>query len=111
MQVRFERLQGIAEPALENCPSCGKPVRKLISWCRAAVVETSEEYGRVTKQVSEYEKAGMWSHAAELGDTHAEKAGDTAMKMRAIDNYSKAGYDATTLDKHASAPVKEGGSE
>ena len=74
-------------------------------------METPEEYNRVTKQVSEYEKAGMWSHAAELGDTHSEKAGDTAMKMRAIDNYSKAGYDSSTLEKHASTPATEGGSE
>ncbi len=110
-RFRFERLQGISEPPLKSCPNCGKPVRKLISWCRAAVVETSEEYNHVTKQVSDYEKAGMWSHAAELGDTHSEKAGDTAMKMRAIDNYEKAGYASATLEKHASTPVTKGSSE
>lgn len=110
-KVRFERFQGIAEPPLQNCPSCGKPVKKLMSWCRAAVVETSEEYDRVTTQMSQYEKEGMWSHAAELGDTHSEKSGDTSMKMRAIDNYAKAGYDSKTLEKHAKAPVTGGHSE
>ena len=110
-RVRFEWLQGISEPPLQRCPSCGKPVRKLISWCRAAVVETPAEYSRVTTQISDYEREGMWSHAAELGDTHSEKTGDTSMKMRAIDNYAKAGYDSTTLEKHAKAPVTGGDSE
>ncbi len=110
-RVRFEVFQGISEPPLQRCPSCGKPIRKLISWCRAAVMEPSEEYNRVTTQMSTYEKEGMWSHAAELGDTHSEKTGDISMKMRAIDNYAKAGYDANTLEKHAKTPVTGGNAE
>jgi hypothetical protein len=43
----------------------------------------------------------MWSHAAELADTHSEKVGDHDMKMRALDNYKKAGYDVGMLEKHA----------
>jgi len=98
---RFEVIQEMDEAPLSTCPSCGQPVRKVISWCRAAIMETSDEHVRVNKEVSEYERQGMWSHAAELADTHSEKSGDTDMKMRALDNYKKAGYDLSTLEKHA----------
>ena len=98
---RFEVIQGIHEEPLTVCPHCGEGVRKVVSWCRAAVVETSDEHLRVSKQISEYEREGMWSHAAELADTHSEKVGDRAMKMRALDDYKKAGYDVGTLEKHA----------
>lgn len=98
---RFEVIQGIGEAPLTSCPSCGRGVRKVMSWCRAAVMETSEEHLRVTRSVAEYEKAGMWSHAAELADTHAEKTRDHEMKMRALDNYRKAGYDLGSLERHA----------
>ncbi len=90
---RFEVIQGINEKRLSNCPDCGQKVRKTISWCRAAIVEISEEHTRVKKQVSEYEKQGMWSHAAELADKHSENVRDDGMKMRALDDYKKAGYD------------------
>ena len=53
------------------------------------------------KKIKEYEKSGMWSHAAELADTHSEKTGDNGLKNRALENYSKAGYDADSLSKHA----------
>jgi hypothetical protein len=43
----------------------------------------------------------MWSHAAELADTHAEKIKDKNLKTRALENYKKAGYDADSLAKHA----------
>ena len=98
---RFEIIQGIDEEPLSSCPQCGQRVRKVISWCRAAIVETPDEYTQVNKQISGYEKEGMWSHAAELADTHSEKVGDHDMKMRSLDNYKKAGYDVGTLEKHA----------
>ena len=98
---RFEIIQGIDEEPLSACPSCGQKVRKVISWCRAAIIDTPDEHIQVNKQISEYEREGMWSHAAELADTHSEKAGDHDMKMRALDNYKKAGYDTGTLEKHA----------
>lgn len=100
---RFEIIQGIDEEPLTNCPWCGERVKKVISWCRAAIIETSGEHTQVTRKISEYEKEGMWSHAAELADTHSEKIGNHDMKMRALDNYKKAGYDAGTLEKHAKA--------
>ena len=76
-------------------------MRKVISWCRSAVVENSEKDGWVKKKVKQYEESGMWSHAAELADTHSEKTKDKDLKMRALDNYKKAGYDADSLARHA----------
>ncbi len=99
----FEFLQQLSDPPLTECPHCGGRVRKIISWCRAAIVEPSEEHARISRKINAYEKEGMWSHAAELADTHAEKIKDNQLKMRAIDNYEKAGYDAKTLEKHAKA--------
>jgi len=98
---RFEVVQQMQESPLRVCPRCGQPVRKVISWCRAAIVETSDEHTRVNQKIAEYEREGMWSHAAELADTHSEKTRNTEMKMRAIDNYEKAGYSADTLERHS----------
>jgi len=89
----FEILQGISEDTLSECPSCQQAVRKLISRCHAAVIETSEESLKKESQITEYEKAGMWSHAAELADKHSEKTKDKALKTRALEDYRKAGYD------------------
>jgi putative FmdB family regulatory protein len=97
----FETLQRMDEKPITACPKCGNRVKKMISLCHGAVMETSEESARVEKQVKEYEAAGMWSHAAELADKHSEKSKDRSLKMRALDNYKKAGYDADSLDKHA----------
>jgi len=97
---RLEVIQRIDEDALSNCPYCGHRIRKVISWCRAAVIETSDEHTKVEQQVAKYEKEGMWSHAAELADKHSEKLKDQGMKMRALDDYKKAGYDVGSLEKH-----------
>lgn len=96
----FEIIQGVREKPLSACLHCGKQLRKTISWCHAAVMETSDEHVSVGKKIKEYEHAGMWSHAAELADKHSEKIKDKGLKMRALDNYSKAGYDADSLAKH-----------
>lgn len=98
---RFEVIQSLNEPPLTECPYCGAKVRKVISWCRAAVMETSEEHVRVEKQIAEYEREGMWSHAAELADKHSEKIKDRDLKLRALDDYEKAGYDPKSLESHA----------
>lgn len=100
-RTAFEVLQGIAEEPLIACPECGNRVRKIISWCHAAVMEASEEDKGVTGRIKEYEASGMWSHAAELADKHSEKTEDKGMKMRALDNYKKAGYDVDSLARHA----------
>ncbi|MBW1936431.1 MAG: zinc ribbon domain-containing protein [Deltaproteobacteria bacterium] len=97
----FEFIQGMEEKPLKTCPSCGAPVKKIISWCHSAIMETSEESLRVERKVKEYEDSGMWSHAAELADKHSEKTKDKSLKMRALDDYKKAGYDVNLLDRHA----------
>lgn len=97
----FEVYQGIREAPLEVCPHCGAKVRKIISWCRAAVIERTEDDVRVENKIKSYESSGMWSHAAELADKHSEKTKDKSLKHRALDNYKKAGYDTDTLAKHA----------
>ncbi|MBW2021290.1 MAG: zinc ribbon domain-containing protein [Deltaproteobacteria bacterium] len=98
---RFEAIQSLNEPPLTQCPSCGGKLRKVISWCRAAVIETSEEHAKVENQIAEYEREGMWSHAAELADKHSEKIKDKDLKLRALEDYEKAGYDAKSLESHA----------
>ena len=98
---RFEVLQKVNDPPLNRCPSCGGKIRKIISWCRAAIVESSEESLKVERKIQEYEREGMWSHAAELADKHAEKTKDASLRMRALDNYKKAGYDVDRLSKYA----------
>ncbi|MBW1998792.1 MAG: zinc ribbon domain-containing protein [Deltaproteobacteria bacterium] len=98
----FEVLQDLEEKPVTTCPECGNKVRKLISWCHSAVMETSEDTLRVEKKIKVYESEGMWSHAAELADKHSEKIKDKSLKLRALDNYKKAGYDTDSLAKHAS---------
>lgn len=97
----FEVLQRVDEKCLTVCPECGKAVRKIMSWCHSAVLETSPEHQRVERKIKEYESAGLWSHAAELADKHSEKVKDRGLKLRALDDYKKAGYDADSLSKHA----------
>jgi len=97
----FEVLQAVRDEPLNNCPECGGTVKRIISRCRSNVMETSDEYRRVESRIRDYETSGMWSHAAELADKHSEKIKDKSLRLRALDNYKKAGYDANTLSKHA----------
>jgi putative FmdB family regulatory protein len=97
----FEVLQAVRDAPLRKCPECGSVVKRIISWCRSNVMDISEECRRVESRVKDYESAGMWSHAAELADKHSEKTKDKSLRLRALDNYRKAGYDASTLSKHA----------
>jgi ABC-2 type transport system ATP-binding protein len=48
-------------------------------------METPDEDLRVEKKISDYERSGMWSHAAELADKHSEKTKEKGLKMRALD--------------------------
>lgn len=98
---RFEIIQGIREEPLSHCPHCGQKVRKVMSRCRVAIEEPSTEQVSVEKKIKDYEKQGMWSHAAELADKQSEKAKNKGMKVRALENYKKAGYDVATLEKHS----------
>lgn len=97
----FEILQQIHDKPLTSCRHCGNKVKKIISWCRSAVMETSEEHVRVSNKITEYEKSRMWSHAAELADKHSENIKDKSLKIRALENYKKAGYRNDSFAKHA----------
>lgn len=72
---------------LKKCPVCGASVRRIFSsFSVSSPVTTDDEDARIEHRIKDYEKAGMFSHAAELAD----KSG---MKERAMENYKKAGYD------------------
>ncbi len=88
----FEYIQGVDEKPLSHCPHCGKGVKRIISWCHAAVIDPSPEYTSTERKITEYEKAGLYSHAAELADKHSDKTKDKLLKERALENYKKAGY-------------------
>jgi putative FmdB family regulatory protein len=88
----FEYIQGVNEEPLSHCPRCGKRVKKIISWCHAAVIDALPEDIGTEKKITEYEKAGLYSHAAELADKHSHKTKDRLLKERALENYKKAGY-------------------
>jgi putative FmdB family regulatory protein len=103
---RFEVIQTINEKELATCPDCGQRVRKVVSRCRAIVVEANTTYVSVKQNVKDYEKNGMWSHAAELADRYAEKVNDRALHDRALENYAKAGYEDSTIETHQNT-IKE----
>jgi len=96
----FEIFQKINEKPLSTCIYCGKKVKKIISWCHSAVIEKSQEHVSTENKINEYERSGMWSHAAELADKHSEKIKDKDLKIRALENYKKAGYDPDSLARH-----------
>jgi len=88
----FEILQRISERPLSKCPECGQPVKKIVSVCRSAVTKIFENHIRIENKIKDYECSQMWSHAAELADRHSEKIKDKNLKIRALENYKKAGY-------------------
>ena len=98
--TRFEIIQKIHEDPLKKCLSCGRRIKRVISRCRAAIIETHDEYIKTERKINEYERKGMWSHAGELADKHSEKYGDKGAKTRALENYKEAGYDLNLLEKH-----------
>jgi putative FmdB family regulatory protein len=93
----FEHIQGIDEMPLSHCPKCGTRVKRVISLCHAAVVDPSPEHIRMERKITEYEKAGLYSHAAELADKHSHKIKDKRLKDRALEDYKKAGYNLDSL--------------
>ena len=103
----FEIYQKIEEEELSLCPKCGKKITKIISYCHAAIVESSEEHTRTMAKIKSHESSGEWSHAAEIADKHSEKIQDNKLKSRALDNYKKAGYDVDSLSKHVEVKKKK----
>ena len=96
----FEEYQNIHDQPLSTCRHCSNRVKKIISRCHSAVIEESAEHTIAKSKIKAYEKSGMWSHAAELADKHAEKTGDNRLKTRALENYKKAGYRSDSLSRH-----------
>ncbi len=88
----FEVIQRISDPPLTSCPDCGREVRRRISCSRVILPGSAGGQDEVEKKVADYERHGMFSHAAELADKESEKPGKTLLKERAMQNYKKAGY-------------------
>ena len=92
-RLGFEVIQRLADPPLSSCPECGREVRRTISRPRVILAGSAGGEDGVEKKVADYERRGMYSHAAELADKASEKPGKKLLKERAMDDYKKAGYD------------------
>jgi predicted nucleic acid-binding Zn ribbon protein len=86
----FEIVQRITEPALTLCLHCKNPVTRVL-FAPTLVIKGSPVTA-TERKIKDYEKEGMWSHAAELADKESEKTKSEGLKTRALDNYKKAGY-------------------
>jgi putative FmdB family regulatory protein len=86
----FEVVQRITESPLTLCPRCKNPIRRILF--APAVVIKGGPVTETDKKIKEYEKEGKWSHAAELADKTAEKTKREDLKVRALEDYKKAGY-------------------
>ena len=82
----FEIMQRMDDRHLRKCPKCGVSVRRSPSLFRACVMETPDAVAMTENQLHDFEKEGMWSHAAELADKEG-------LEDRAREDYKKAGYD------------------
>jgi putative FmdB family regulatory protein len=88
----FEVIQRLSDPPLASCPECGKEIRRKISRPRVILPGLAKGSDEVEKKVAEYERQGMYSHAAELADKESEKPEKARLKERAMEDYRKAGY-------------------
>lgn len=93
----FEMIQRIIEPALTECPQCKNPILRILF--APAVVIKGSPITETDRKIKEYEKEGKWSHAAELADKEAEKTKREDLRVRALEDYKKAGYDFDKYDK------------
>lgn len=89
----FEVIQSVAEEPLHSCPVCGQGIKRRISLPRVILPGAAKGKDEIEQKVAEYEKQGMYSHAAELADKESEKPEKAYLKERAMENYRKAGYD------------------
>lgn len=92
----FETIQRISDPPLTICPQCQNPVRRVI-FAPTFLIKGSP-ISEVDKKIREYEKEGKWSHAAELADKEAEKTKREDLRVRALEDYKKAGYNFDKYD-------------
>ena len=89
----FEVIQRISDSPLASCPECGREVRRRISLPRVILPGSARGEDETEQRVADYERQGMYSHAAELADKESEKPEKARLKERAMENYKKAGYD------------------
>jgi len=89
----LEVIQRLSDPPLTSCPDCRIPLRRKISRPRVILPGSARGHDDVEKKVADYERQGMYSHAAELADKESEKPEKAPLKERAMENYKKAGYD------------------
>jgi putative FmdB family regulatory protein len=88
----FEVLQRISDLPLTNCPECQKEIRRRISRPRIILPGSARGSDDVEKKVADYERQGMYSHAAELADKESEKPERAPLKERAMEDNKNAGY-------------------
>jgi putative FmdB family regulatory protein len=89
-QVGIEIIQPVHDEPVTRCPQCGAPVARVFA---AASFQLRDGKGSpVEAQIRDYERKGMYSHAAELADKEAKRTSREDLKTRALDNYKKAGY-------------------
>ncbi|MBW2123224.1 MAG: zinc ribbon domain-containing protein [Deltaproteobacteria bacterium] len=86
----IEVIKPIHDEPLRFCPFCSSPVERVFSPVSFRMVDRGPS--TVETRIREYEKEGMYSHAAELADKEAEKTHREDLKARAMENYKKAGY-------------------
>ncbi|NWF57141.1 MAG: zinc ribbon domain-containing protein [Syntrophaceae bacterium] len=89
----FEVIQRLSDSPLASCPECRGEVRRRISRPRVILPGSARGEDEVERKVADYERRGMYSHAAELADKESEKPEKAKLKERAMENYKKAGYD------------------
>ncbi len=92
----FEMIQRITDSALIQCPHCTNPIIRILF--APAVVIKGSSTTETDRKITNYEKNGKWSHAAELADKEAEKTKREDLKTRALEDYKKAGYDFDKYD-------------
>ena len=89
----LEVIQRISDNPLSVCPECGQEIRRKISRTRVILPGSARGRDEVEGKVADYERQGMYSHAAELADKESEKPERAHLKERAMEDYRKAGYD------------------
>ncbi len=92
----FEIIQRMTEASLMQCPKCNSPIRRVLFV--PTVVVKGNPVTESDRQIKEYEKEGKWSHAAELADKEAAKTKRDDLKVRALEDYKKAGYNFDKYD-------------
>jgi putative FmdB family regulatory protein len=92
----FEVIQRMTEPALTHCPQCKNAIHRVLF--APAVVIKGSPITETDRKIKGYEKEGKWSHAAELADKEAEKTKREDLRIRALENYKKAGYNFDKYD-------------